>query len=740
MSIKRTASDFAAITLADLADMPIWVAWREDIDKKTGKPIKHPYNASNLRWASSRDPTTWGTQTQAEIAAKTLLATPRGIPTPKGGIGLMFGPISNDISIAGIDLDTCRNPETGEITLWADDTISKIASYTEISPSGTGIKIFVAYRSAHLPAILKAMGASEGTMGRQWKDKSIKGHPQGIEFYLALRYFTVTRQQFGNIANLRLINADNIRELIEVTNYAFPDENNQVGEDRPTDGSRSGAAFRFMLDLRRRDVNLTLDKATEKLHASSDPAIQEWLEDKGDTRQIERTWKNTKKYADSLREHDSTKSDLQELIDKFNEKYFVVGEMGKALIYEPQYDSSLGRRHYVPWSFEDFRKIYTNTSVCVATIDDKPIIKTHAQAWISNPGRKQYIGGTIFDPTGEHVGPNQLNLWDGFAYVPKPGKWEKLKSHIKTVICLDNQEHFDFLIKTLARIVQFPGEPGEVAIVMRGKEGTGKGILANTMVKLLGQHGFRISNANHLVGRFNGHLQDAVVLFADEAFFAGDKAHIGVLKALITEELLTLEGKYKTAVVTKNCIHLIIASNEEWVVPASLESRRFLVFNVSDIHKNDHAYFAEILNEMKSGGYGAMLYDLLAMDLTNFNHRDVPFTIGLMEQRKQSLKPEYIWWQEVLDSRHFQPGFEWTQEAETDVLFTGYKDYAERQRVYRPLSREMFGRFLKGVGMKPKRHINGKRDVYGYALGNVEQARGAFEKATGLPVDWEDAP
>ena len=129
-------------------------------------------------------------------------------------------------------------------------------------------------------------------------------------------------------------------------------------------------------------------------------------------------------------------------------------------------------------------------------------------------------------------------------------------------------------------MVQRPDEQGETAIVMRGVEGCGKGILARAIYRLLGQHALAISNAKHLVGNFNGHLRDCVFLFADEAFFAGDKQHVSVLKSIITEDTLTIEGS-TNAVQAPNYLHIMLASNELWVVPAGLQSRRWLVTDVS---------------------------------------------------------------------------------------------------------------------------------------------------------------
>jgi hypothetical protein len=80
-----------------------------------------------------------------------------------------------------------------------------------------------------------------------------------------------------------------------------------------------------------------------------------------------------------------------------------------------------------------------------------------------------------------------------------------------------------------------------------------------------------------------------VLLFGDEAFYAGDKKHESILKMLITEEMITIEAKGVDAEVSGNCIHLMMASNESWVVPAGMDDRRFFVLDVGDGAKNDGA-------------------------------------------------------------------------------------------------------------------------------------------------------
>ena len=462
------------------------------------------------------------------------------------------------------------------------------------------------------------------------------------------------------------------------------------------------------------------------------------------------------------------------LLTEFNKRYMVVIEAGKTTIYKPERDPILNRRFYDRMSFTDLRNAYLNRVLVVgANKDGSPIYKKAADIWLEHRNRRQFIGGVTFDPSGKHVRPDMLNLWQGFGVTPRPGKWERLKSHIYVVLCGSQQELYDYLMNWMARLVQFPAQQGEVAIVMRGGEGTGKGTLAKVLRHIMGQHGMVISNSKHLTGNFNGHLRDCVFLFADEAFYAGDPSHVGVLKSIITEPHLTIEAKFANAVQMPNFLHLMMASNEEWVVPASLNSRRFLVLQASGTHANDHACFGAIWEQMEAGGYEAMLHELLHHDLTGFNVRRVPVTEGLQEQRKLSLgtSPE-AWWSDVLHRGYvwksrlgLESYFgEWHDVMTTEVLFTSYADFARTKNERHPLARETFGRFMVRMGAAPTRPVNevvGERiaDVEtapygdtrrkaellrkpgkgtGYNLGTLAHARAAFDGASGLKTTWPD--
>jgi putative methionine-R-sulfoxide reductase with GAF domain len=70
----------------------------------------------------------------------------------------------------------------------------------------------------------------------------------------------------------------------------------------------------------------------------------------------------------------------------------------------------------------------------------------------------------------------------------------------------------------------------------------------------------------------------------------GDKAGESVLKALITEPVISIERKGFDVVQVRNCLHIIIASNSDWVVPAVADERRFCVLDVDAAHQQVSKY------------------------------------------------------------------------------------------------------------------------------------------------------
>src|SRR5262249_35243772 len=144
------------------------------------------------------------------------------------------------------------------------------------------------------------------------------------------------------------------------------------------------------------------------------------------------------------------------------------------------------------------------------------------------------------------------------------------------------------------------------------------------------------------LGSFNSHLKDVLVAYADEAL--GDKRHEGILKALITEDNLAIEFKGRDVIFLKNYMRLMVTSNNDWVVPAGLEARRFFILDIGRGKIQDRAYFGKIVSQMESGGRAALLHYLLHFDLSQIDLTKFPRTEALKETKILSMSPVQKFW------------------------------------------------------------------------------------------------
>ena len=112
----------------ELSEHDQWFIWRWGTTRD-GKPTKQPVNPHTGELASSTNPATWGSY-EVAVAAYDMFGYP--------GVGFVF--TSGDPYV-GVDLDGCHDPGTGEIEEWARRIIGALDSYSEVSPSGSGVHI-----------------------------------------------------------------------------------------------------------------------------------------------------------------------------------------------------------------------------------------------------------------------------------------------------------------------------------------------------------------------------------------------------------------------------------------------------------------------------------------------------------------------------------------------------------------------------------------------------------------------
>lgn len=381
---------------------------------------------------------------------------------------------------------------------------------------------------------------------------------------------------------------------------------------------------------------------------------------------------------------------------ELNERHAVVEDLGgKCRVIEEVYDHALRRTRLSKQTFDDFRNRYMHILVEMGRNAENEVIRVQlGKFWLGNQNRRQYRT-IVFAPGRE--APDSYNLWRGFACEARAGECGLFLSHVRENICGGNDDYYEYLLSWMARCVQRPDSPGEIAVVLRGRMGVGKGKLVKTFGSLWGRHFMPVSDPRHLTGNFNAHLRDCVVLFGDEAFFAGDRRHESILKTLVTEETINIEAKGIDVEVFPNYVHMLLASNSDWVVPAGADDRRYFVLDVMDAKAQDTGYFAAIDAELDGGGREALLHALMTRDLKDFEVRRVPKTAALQDQKLLSLSPTEEWWFERLTDGRLGRSDGWPDAVMKDDVQGDLNRYLERQKIMRRPSPTALGKFLGKV-------------------------------------------
>lgn len=341
---------------------------------------------------------------------------------------------------------------------------------------------------------------------------------------------------------------------------------------------------------------------------------------------------------------------VEPMLRKLNEQHAVIEMYGgkcRVVSHRPS-EVDPARQELVPQSFEDFRNRYMHIKVQVGTSKNGgPLYAPAGKWWLENPMRRQYRS-VVFRPNAEAEDGEELNLWRGLAVKPRAGEWPLLRQLIEEVLAAGDPWAANYILRWAAFTVQYPERPAEVALVLRGGKGTGKSTFGHVMRRLFGQHGTSIASSHVMTNNFNKPLHDCCLLFADEALARGDAKAEGIIKALITEPTVMIEPKGVDAFPAPNRLKVIIASNEDWVVSASADERRFAVFDVSphlaappgSAQSDERGRWWAALNaEIDGGGLEAFLHDLLAVDLSGWHPRyDVPQNDALVGQKAASLR------------------------------------------------------------------------------------------------------
>ena len=275
------------------------------------------------------------------------------------------------------------------------------------------------------------------------------------------------------------------------------------------------------------------------------------------------------------------------------------------------------------------------------------VAKGFIHKWLQDPSKRE-VSEIVVDPRCTRRGV--YNLWEGYLAEALPhvpdgeveGLVEPIIRHIREVMANDNKDHTNYVIDWIANIIQKPWEKTNVAIMLYGKEGCGKGIIIDWLRNsVLGSHcTYQTSDPdNDIFGRFAAGLINKVLVQIDEV--KALHAHADKLKNIITCDTIRSEKKGADSITVNNFANLIFTSNNDNALAVATDARRFVLFKCSAKYKGNKAYFTGLRKHLAKAEVAQALYQfMMKRDLSVYEdgfQEYRPITQFYKEAQKKSI-------------------------------------------------------------------------------------------------------
>ena len=721
---------------AELRDLSNWVNWR--YEERGGQRTKAPIDAKSngsLRYAKSNDPSTWASFDDALAAC--------GRHSELAGVGFCF---AQGDGLTGLDLDHVIDPDTGELKPEAAEIRQRFAgTYCEVSPSGTGLRIFCYGKP-------KRSGKNTGKV--KWLE--VYAHPSS-------RYLTVT----GNHWKGSSTKVTDQQDALDWLHSRFMESTGERGK-QPVD-SKPGPASALNLD----DAALLSKARAAKNGAKFD---QLWSGDtsghggddsaadlalcnllafwtKKDEIQIDRLFRQSGLMRDKWdsKHGESTYGQwtIAKAIEGCRETY---GE-------EKQDEQEAERLKWLKgFAFlinEDLIAEIGTGSVLKCTVFDKLAESKFPKAWkralprihlarsgalfirheCYYPGEPRIV--TTKESEGGVVEP-LLNIYNKPKW-PKPRYDESHEGlfidHLRFISGRD-EAFVNALLNFIAMLVQKPGRRiNWIPLLIAPEKGTGRGMLLQILTEILGKSNVGIVGNSSIGGSFHDALIFKQLICIDEfKMFEDSNAKLNEFKTYATEPRVPANRKGRAQITVDNTTCFISFSNYENAIAIDRDERRYAIATCYDKPKPEE-YYTKLANTFLSeygGNIDGLLHLLLNRDLSDFD----PFAPAIHTEAREemvnrSMTPNQRILRRLVESREkiFANDLFTFEEFEDFIkllrITIGYEDFEEFKLSTPNISRTLNILGIKNLGQK--RLIDGGKKESIYAVRNIEQWRKAAE-------------
>ncbi len=235
-----------------------------------------------------------------------------------------------------------------------------------------------------------------------------------------------------------------------------------------------------------------------------------------------------------------------------------------------------------------------------------------------------------------------FNLWSGFQAKetdkPENEGFELMKKFIYEVWASSNEDHYNYIISWIAGLVTNLKGINMVALVMIAGQGTGKGFLLQFLRYILRDtNTCEVAGVDSITQKHNAILQNKRLVCINEMSSAKDefKKNFDRMKNFITDPKISIEPKNVDAFNINNISNFLLFTNHRDAVIVEKTDRRYALFEMSDIHINDQAYFTNMADKCFNQETADLFYTYL-LNFPAVSLKNIPQTILRTEAQELS--------------------------------------------------------------------------------------------------------
>ena len=249
------------------------------------------------------------------------------------------------------------------------------------------------------------------------------------------------------------------------------------------------------------------------------------------------------------------------------------------------------------------------------------------QNWIKDKTIRTYeqLG---FYPRKEDCPENTFNSFDGFAVLNMKKTEEVDLTRIYTqmkYLVGGNETYFEYLLKYIAYMFQFPHLKSQVALIFTSGQGAGKDTFWKFIGSLIGsRYSFYTSRPeDDLYGRFNIQSSQRLLILVQEMSRETFTKFDAKIKNTITDSPLSYEQKGMDTLNLPSYENYIFTTNEENPIFLEPGDRRMVIFKSNNPYATKPEYFEPLVELYNKESTKRAFYDMLmSIDLSNFNPKN----------------------------------------------------------------------------------------------------------------------